>query len=107
MAFGKGGFVPPVLRRKAEVSNGTGEESQAGGHGRQLPMGAMFGGGFGARRSEGAGAGVEEPTSFDEVGNFIIRGGREGEGERKREGGRESTPPTAVHVNLYNMFLCQ
>lgn len=80
MAFGKGGFVPPALRRKAEVSNGgTGEEGLTGG---RLPMGAMFNGrAFGTRpRSEG---GTEEPTSFDEVG--IWR--EEGQG-REREGGR-------------------
>ena len=90
MAFGKGGgFVPPALRRKAEVSNGTGEEGQTGV--RLPPMGAMFmGGGFGARpRSEGAG--VEEPTSFDEVRQFYYQRvdvtGRGRDGER---GGTES-----------------
>lgn len=58
MAFGKGGFVPPALRRKAEVSNG--ERGQV----------SMFNGsGFGARGSEG---GAEEPSSFDEV--CIIQG---------------------------------
>ena len=67
MAFGKGGFVPPALRRKAEVSNGTGEEGQTGG---RLPMGSMFNGGFGARGSE---VRAEEPTSFDEVGIYYQR----------------------------------
>ena len=72
MAFGKGGFV---LRRKADS---TGEEGKTGA---RLPMGsAMFNGGFGARpRSEG---GVEEPTSFDQVGE---RGEERKERERERE----------------------
>ena len=105
MPFGKGGFVPPALRRKAEVSNSTGDEDQTGG--RLPPMGAMFiGGGFGARPGS-EGAGVEEPTSFDEVRQFIIRVDiTEREGGRERGEGRESRCVAPLAAVRYYESVC-
>ena len=63
MAFGKGGFTPPALRRKTEVSNS--EDRQSPQMAGRLQMGTMFNGGFGVRGSGHGGS--EIPSSFDEV----------------------------------------